>query len=78
MVTLIGAISFVKQNPTQKDIEAAVSFSGGSGTQDDPYLISNKEDFAEFAKNINSDNPYSGQFFEVTQDIVGMVVRLSK
>jgi len=65
-VTLVGVISFVKQNPPQKEIEAAVSFSGGSGTQYDPYEISTPSDVQEFFSNPSK---YKEGYYEVTQDI---------
>ena len=72
MVTLIGAISFVKQNPPQKDIEGSVSiqsFSGGLGTESSPYLISTKDDLTTFANNVNGGESYSGKYFKLTTDI---------
>jgi len=68
IVTLIGAISFVQQNPAQNKIEAAADFDG-SGTQADPYIIKNKADFDTFTTNINNGNSYSGTYFQLGADI---------
>ena len=46
----------------------AQSYSGGSGTESDPYLISSKTDMEELA------NKYSDKYFLLTQDITEAVV----
>ena len=50
------------------------SFSGGSGTQADPYKISSQADLEQLAKDVNTDgftrgNNYQGKYFKVTNDI---------
>ena len=58
MVTLIGAISFVKDNPTQKDIEAAADLT-----------ISNFSQLKSFAEAVNGGNDYAGKTVLLMDDI---------
>ncbi len=48
---------------------AAESFQGGTGTEDDPYLISNADELAKLASDVNKGKHYDGQYFLVTEDI---------
>lgn len=49
---------------------ASTTFSGGSGSSDNPYLISSVQDLAQLAVNVNSGgNYYKGQYFRQTADI---------
>ena len=55
------------------DGSVATSFAGGSGTQDDPYLISNGAELAYLAQITNEDADGSltrDKFFKLTADIV--------
>ncbi len=56
------------------DGSVADSFAGGSGTKDDPYLISNGAELAFLASEINSGADYGDAleecYFEITEDIV--------
>ena len=45
------------------------SFGGGSGTESDPYLISNAQQLAYLAYVVNNGNSYSGKYFEQTANI---------
>lgn len=45
------------------------SFSGGKGTQDEPYLISNEQDLRDLAGSVNNGNDYAGKFFKLTDNI---------
>lgn len=48
------------------------AFSGGSGTEEDPYLISTPEDLWEVAERINTKethNEYAAAFYRLTADI---------
>ena len=47
----------------------ANSFSGGTGTISDPYIISNPSEFAFFAYSLNSNN-YEGQYVKLANDII--------
>lgn len=51
---------------------AEAAFSGGSGTQEDPYLISSAKDLREMAELVNSDETggeYNSAFYLLTADI---------
>ncbi|MBR0469861.1 MAG: hypothetical protein IJJ55_01445, partial [Clostridia bacterium] len=49
------------------------SFSGGSGTEEDPYLISTAEDMWELSNDCNSgskyEKKYASKYFKMTEDI---------
>ena len=48
----------------------SASFSGGSGTAEDPYQISTAEDMFALADAVNRDNvSYEGSYFLLTKDI---------
>lgn len=47
----------------------ASDFSGGSGTESDPYQISDAAELAYLAKSVNSGNDYADMFFTLTKDI---------
>lgn len=44
-------------------------FGGGSGTKNDPYLISKAQHLADLSK-LSSGNLYKGKYFKMTTDIV--------
>ena len=44
-------------------------FAGGSGTEEDPYLISTATHLANLAENVNADTNYSGVYFKLMSDI---------
>lgn len=50
----------------------AQSYSGGSGTQADPYLISTRLDMAALATAVNGGNKYSGKYFLLTEDLTNI------
>ena len=45
------------------------SFGGGSGTESEPYLISNAQQLAYLAYIVNNGNSYSGKYFKQTANI---------
>ena len=45
------------------------TFSGGTGTKSDPYLISNVSDLTELATNVNGGTTYSSVYFRQTKNI---------
>ena len=45
------------------------AFSGGSGTQADPYQIASTTDLNQLATDVNGGNDYSGKYFMLTADI---------
>ncbi|MDR1737235.1 MAG: hypothetical protein LBR66_00230, partial [Candidatus Symbiothrix sp.] len=51
---------------------AAQTYSGGSGTESDPYLISSKADMIALATAVNGGTTYSGKYFLLTADISGI------
>ncbi|WP_163320436.1 T9SS type A sorting domain-containing protein [Dysgonomonas sp. 520] len=50
------------------------TYSGGTGTETDPYLISSKTDLETLAQTVNngSGNMYAGKYFSLTQDLYGI------
>ena len=42
----------------------------GSGTDEDPYLISNNGEWIWFAQSVTNDSTYAGQFVRLTADII--------
>ncbi len=60
------------ENPKRSAIwdgSIAAGFAGGSGTEDDPYLISNGSELAYLAQQVNSGNRYENVHFKLTNDI---------
>lgn len=56
---------------SDSDIEIAEAFAGGSGTEEDPYMISNKEELRRLAELVNSgDKDYVTASYVLTEDIV--------
>ncbi|MBR0155929.1 MAG: dockerin type I repeat-containing protein [Clostridia bacterium] len=51
------------------DGSVASAFAGGSGTESDPYRISNGAELAFLAEQVNAGESYYGCFFELTDDI---------
>ncbi len=49
--------------------QTAMAAITGSGTADDPYLISSTEDWNTFANNVNNGTSYSGQTVKLNADI---------
>lgn len=50
----------------------ATDYAGGSGTKDDPYLISNDLELAKLAHDVTSGNSkamFAGKYFKLTKDI---------
>ena len=57
--------------PNIWDGSAADSFAGGTGTQGDPYLISNGEELAYLAKITNDDPSVTeGKYYKLVDDII--------
>lgn len=44
-------------------------YSGGKGTEEEPYLISAATDIADLSEAVNDKYPYEGKFFKMTDDI---------
>ena len=47
---------------------AQQQFSGGTGTEADPYQLSSATDWNTFANNVKNGNSYSGKYFIMTND----------
>ncbi|MDR1121503.1 MAG: hypothetical protein LBM08_11365, partial [Dysgonamonadaceae bacterium] len=47
------------------------AYSGGNGTEENPYLISSKADMAQLASNVNGGQTYAGNYFLLTCDLTG-------
>lgn len=56
----LSATAFASEPPT---------FSGGTGKQNDPYMISTEEDLRALARSVNDGNDYDGYFFKLTKSI---------
>ena len=63
MLTLLALLAFVQGAWAQS------TFGGGSGTVDDPYLISTKENWDALAVDVNNGITYSGVYFKQTAQI---------
>lgn len=48
---------------------ASAQYSGGDGTQENPYRISSVEDLADMATAVSGGETYSDRYFVVTNDI---------
>ena len=44
-------------------VSAAVGFSGGDGSENNPFLISSENELAKLAKDVNEGESYAGQYF---------------
>ena len=44
-------------------------FSGGAGTEQEPYLISTPEDLQELSAKVDAKQNFEGEYFKLTQDI---------
>ena len=65
-----GKTAVTKSNEaavTVGDLQA--KFSGGSGTQTDPYQLATPENMSELAGLVNSGISFSGKYFKLTADI---------
>jgi hypothetical protein len=47
------------------------AYSGGNGTEQNPYLISSKSDMEQLASNVNDGQTYAGIYFLLTCDLTG-------
>ena len=68
----IEIVPHKKNNPKRSavwDGSIANGFAGGTGTEEDPYLISDGAELAYLAQEVNNGNRYSGVYFKLTNDI---------
>lgn len=52
------------------DGRTASAYAGGSGTQNDPWQISNGAQLQYFANQVTTSNSYAGKYFILTSDII--------
>ena len=67
--TLGGGSSGSNPNADVWDGSIATGFAGGSGTQNDPYLISTGAQLAYLASSVNAGNTCYGYYFKLVNDI---------
>ena len=48
---------------------SSASWTKGAGTEADPYLIENEQNFAYLAEQVNSGNTLADKFFKITADL---------
>lgn len=70
LLLMRGTALQAQTNDEVWDGSVAEAFAGGSGTADDPYLISNGAQLAKLAQDVNGGEKYSGKYFMLTNDIV--------
>lgn len=51
------------------DGTTALSYNGGNGTYDNPYIISTPQELSLLATEVNNGNTYENMYFEITNDI---------
>ena len=68
VLCLVPAFSSAEGEPVW-DGSIASSFAGGTGTEDDPYLISNGGELAFFAQSVNGGTSYANKYLKLTADI---------
>lgn len=52
-----------------KSLSGDVIFSGGKGTEEEPYLISNSAQLQNFSKSVNNGEEYSSKYIQLSADI---------
>lgn len=60
----------VNADSDEWDGTAAAAFAGGTGTSDDPYLISTAEQLAYLAAQVNSGDTFEGKYIKLTDNIL--------
>lgn len=67
---------------TSDDVTATCTVNvypwAGSGTADDPFQIQNVDDWNTLAANVTGGKTYSGIYFKMTDDIIGVTTRTGK
>lgn len=64
-ITICLLMTFVPMQMAYADS----AFSGGNGTKDDPYLITNANDFKQLATEVNGGNNYSNTYFKIPETV---------
>ena len=50
-------------------IDVNVKYAKGDGSEENPFIISNKEDFNKFIKKVNNGNNYQGKYVKLESDL---------
>ena len=74
VVALAGYSEIVTYGDTAAEwdgVTIATSFAGGTGTEDDPYIIANAEQFVYFRNEVDGDDgrTFEGEFIKLTANI---------
>ena len=70
MIVGIIPLSSITANAASWDGSAAYGFEGGTGTEDDPFIIKTAEQLAFFAQSVNDGESYSEEYIRLDEDIV--------
>lgn len=62
--------SYITKSMVVKPIYRATTFAGGNGTENSPYLISNREQLDLFSTLVNSSEKYASAYYKLTCDIM--------
>lgn len=62
--------SYITKSIAVKPVYRAESFAGGDGTENSPYLISNREQLDLFSSLVNNSDEYAGASYKLTSDII--------
>ena len=68
LVQEYGMVKAYKNGILFGDTYYVATFTG-TGTEDDPYIIGNEDDWMFFSSNVNNGNNFSGKFVKLTADI---------
>ena len=69
MMKLFKSILLIALLAVVQSVCADSTFSGGSGTKEDPYRISSVADLNQLANDVNGGNTYELTYFKLTNDI---------
>ncbi|MCR4879867.1 MAG: hypothetical protein K5906_02805, partial [Bacilli bacterium] len=67
--TLAFSLALTNLNNDFKVAKAAGTYSGGTGTETDPYIISKKDDVVSLRDNVNGGEHYSNTYFTMNDNI---------
>lgn len=69
LLCLLVSLSIHAQTNIPWSGDTAMTYAGGTGTEEDPYLIKNGEELALLMKEVCSGNKYMGVYFRLEQDV---------
>ena len=64
-ITICLLMKFIPRETANADS----AISGGNRTKDDPYLITNANDFKQLATEVNGGNNYSNTYFKIPETV---------